>query len=479
MSIELENEDLEQDSQVDSLGEEDGLEEPFGDLDEESFEEEEPTPTRVPFYKTGTAKLALVGGVSFVVIVAVASLYTNLFSGQGGTTVVLEEEQPKVVPTPFSEEAIDPRLEKVQQEASEAKAKLALAEQRNRLSANQGNQEGAEDSTASTASQNELTPSETVSRFPDPPSPAAPIPTPPPPPPPPPPTPVPVVPPRPDIVQFEPPKPQEDPLMKWSRMSRLGKFTTASSDGRANEVLPPPQYSPVFTGRPFYRAASTSGEVTRDFPQPSQTFPKERKKISAGTTGKGRLMSSIIWAGDIDITRDTYAVELIRDFGEVPRGSILFVRPLNVSSAGLIRFTVIKIQTPEREIAVPDGAILAGGNGGSFLQARYVNKGEPGLLGDIVTASLSGAQQVSQAINQPTGRTTVTSTTGGTSPGTTISQTIDNKEPDLLAAFAQGMTGRLVQNLEQRIQSRKNAQPYFEVGKGREVDIIALQELVF
>ncbi|HEY9824230.1 MAG TPA: hypothetical protein V6D19_02195, partial [Stenomitos sp.] len=148
----------------------------------------------------------------------------------------------------------------------------------------------------------------------------------------------------------------EDPMTAWERLSGLGHYTSgdaSSSSATLASSTASPSYTPaVYTqsGPATAIESSYSGNVpnTAHFNAPSEPSRASLGSYSgvtlnAGTTAKGKLVTPILWAGDIDVKDQEFLVELRDGLGKaLPKGTLIVVTPEQTSESGFIRLKAVR-----------------------------------------------------------------------------------------------------------------------------------------
>jgi len=286
--------------------------------------------------------------------------------------------------------------------------------------------------------------------------------------------------------------PKEDPNAAWKRLADLGSYGGDSSGGIGSSG--PVASNAVYTSP----SAATNPVIESDYTpvpdtQPSggpiaaNTYPESvgggdtthsvapsmgGVSIAAGTKAKAELSMPIVWSQDIKIDNDEFLATLNEPLGSaLPKGTIIVLKPEQVSAAGLIRLTAIRATVNGQDRPLPDGIKVVASDGG-FIKADEKKPGSGFGLRDILGVVLGGARTATSLINQPSNQT---SFSNGNFTSTTT-----NQNTNLLAAFGQGAADSLIsraQNRAQQIQS--NRSPYFSVGEGTKVKLLLTQTISF
>lgn len=285
---------------------------------------------------------------------------------------------------------------------------------------------------------------------------------------------------------FTPSVPKEDPQQAWERLAQLGSYagsatsTVASNSPYSPAANTPTAYTPaVYTPSSVIESEYTpspemqSMGVGNDpyFPSDSSStyFPSTVTTLAAGTEAKAKLTTPILWAQDINISEDEFLVKLTKPLGSaLPEGSLVVIKPDKISGAGLVQFKAIRATVNGQDQVLPEG-IRVGSTDGGFIRASLKRPGSGIKFADVFGVLLGGASTATSLINQPSSSSSFTSSGGFT-------QTVNNSQPDVLAAFGQGAADALLNRAQSRVQQIQDTRsPYFWISSGTEVKLIVTQ----
>lgn len=191
-------------------------------------------------------------------------------------------------------------------------------------------------------------------------------------------------------------------------------------------------------------------------------------QVRLGTSAVAKVVVPMVWAGSNassqqssqKINSGRFAVELTEDVlstdGRValPKGTVLITEVDTVASNKLVYQSVVAViyttRTGEiRQQTIPKDSVLIRGEGNQPLIARRLNTGKGAAIAkqDILVGLLGAVGQIGEAVNRP--RSQFSSVTNGGGFNQTIS-TISNREPNLIAAAAEGFFKPTSKRLGQR-----------------------------
>lgn len=191
-------------------------------------------------------------------------------------------------------------------------------------------------------------------------------------------------------------------------------------------------------------------------------------QVRLGTSAVAKVVVPMVWAGSNTSSQQSsqkinsgrFAVELTEDVlstdGRValPKGTVLITEVDTVASNKLVYQSVVAViyttRTGEiRQQTIPKDSVLIRGEGNQPLIARRLNTGKGAAIAkqDILVGLLGAVGQIGEAVNRP--RSQFSSVTNGGGFNQTIS-TISNREPNLIAAAAEGFFKPTSKRLGQR-----------------------------
>lgn len=273
----------------------------------------------------------------------------------------------------------------------------------------------------------------------------------------------------------------EDPMTAWERLSGLGHYTSgeASSSATLASSAATPSYTPaVYTqsGPTTAIESSYSGSVpnTADYDASGQSNRSAMGSYSgvtlnAGTTAKGKLVTPILWAGDIDVKDQEFLVELRDGLGKaLPKGTLIVVTPEQTSESGFIRLKAVRASVNGSDQMLPSGIQVVAANGG-YLKASKKGTGGRGVGSLLAGALLSGISSGAGELIKPQSQTFI--------GGNGFSQAVTTNQVNPWAGVAQGTTQSLATGLQSQLDQNTSASPYYQVAKGTAVTVMVTQSV--
>lgn len=191
-------------------------------------------------------------------------------------------------------------------------------------------------------------------------------------------------------------------------------------------------------------------------------------QVRLGTSAVAKVVVPMVWAGSNTSSQQSsqkinsgrFAVELTEDVlstdGRIalPKGTVLITEVDTVASNKLVYQSVVAViyttRTGEiRQQTIPKDSVLIRGEGNQPLIARRLNTGKGAAIAkqDILVGLLGAVGQIGEAVNRPRSQSSSVINSGGFNQ--TIS-TISNREPNLIAAAAEGFFKPTSKRLGQR-----------------------------
>jgi hypothetical protein len=491
----LETESLSNESDSEVLTEAVNLEAAESELEQEKTEQ---SLSSNPF-----AKLGLVGGATFLVVLFAGVFLTQIMSGSNqkpsSDNVVLEDK------TPVKPQSKQEELEK---QVDTLKTKLALTEQAEAIKlAQQQLRNGRLTSSSELAAAQNSQPNTSraretvVQRTPTPvstvyvprivtvervvrvPAPQPPVVTP-------------AVPPQPVIPNSQtqpvlvqtPPTPNS--LQEWERLAKLGSYGQVSGSDQSNMNV---------TAQPERNNDRTQQQATNPQPQPTPQPQTSRvgtgmqqspKSIAVGSNAKAVLATAVFGETTKSQTSDRTNVFVVRlqeplkavdGAIAIPANTELLTQMSSVSDQGLVQLDVIKVIVPDqgklRERTIPQNALMIRAPQGKPLIAnQYPNRGSSIASMDIGLFVLGGLGKAAELINRTESQVV---TTSGSS--TIVSNT--NPERNILAGVFEGGMNTVVPQIAQRnqqaISQMSQRTNLWFLPAGTAVEIYANQALQF
>lgn len=264
-----------------------------------------------------------------------------------------------------------------------------------------------------------------------------------------------------------PATPSEDPMQAWARLASLGQY--ASGD-RESSAATPASYTPA-----VYSQTAPSTPVEMEYSlatggsSSSPIAPVLGVNLAAGQTAQAKLKTSIQWASDIDISQQTYLVELTEALAPtLPKGTILTVQPDQISESGFIRLKATTATVNGSEHSLPDGLQVVAAKGG-LIQASRKGAGGRGAGSILATALLSGISRGASELIKPQSSTLITRDGFG--------QVVTNNQVNPWAGVAQGATESLATGFQSQLGQSSPSNPYFIVSSGTRLQVLVTQSI--
>jgi hypothetical protein len=279
-------------------------------------------------------------------------------------------------------------------------------------------------------------------------------------------------------------QPQEDPMAAWARLSGLGHYTSGESGSSAvvassatSASYTPAVYTQSGPSTPIESPYSGGGApAASNFPAPSETTSQSPAlgsfagtTLNVGTTAKGKLVTPILWAGDIDIKDQEFLVELKDGLGKaLPKGTIIAVTPEQTLEAGFIRLKAVRASVNGSDQILPSGIQVVAANGG-YIKASKKGTGGRGVGSILAGALLSGISSGAGELIKPQSQTFTTANG--------FSQSVTTNQVNPWAGVAQGATESLATGLQSQLDQNTPASPYYQVSKGTAVTVVVTQSV--
>ena len=266
------------------------------------------------------------------------------------------------------------------------------------------------------------------------------------------------------------PQKEVDPMQQWEMAATLGTYGSSEKAAYA-------EIAANDKGIQDSTATPTGGIGTPPAFTMVEASYTSTQNVLVGTRVSGKLQTPIEWSGQGPLSNQKFLIQLTEPMLAtnnsvvLPKGAYIVAQVTNTSNAGSVQMSAISALVDGTERTIPSGAVMILGKGGKLLKASLSRSSSVGS--DLGTALLNGVSTSTELINRPESQTSF----GGYG---NFSSTTTNRRSNLLAGFAQGIAGQMVQIAQNRRQEslqRQDAQKVFVIEQDTSVQLFVNQSV--